>query len=69
MEKFTIILLGTIFATLITSSIESVYSDHLSGGDSVFIAMEKANFAVPIKDSKYEIYAQAVVRNADGQLI
>ena len=69
MEKFTIILLGTIFAALITSSIESVHSDHLSGGDSVFIAMEKANFAVPIKDSKYEIYAQAVVRNADGQLI
>ena len=36
MQKSTIILLSTIFVTLITCSVQSVTADHLEPGDGIY---------------------------------
>jgi len=68
MKIFVIQLLGIIFVTLITGSIQSVTADHLEPGQGIF-KNEREIEAVPIQDSNYQIYLQTVLRNADGQMI
>ena len=77
MKKFTIALLSIIFVTLITSSIQSISADDLEPGQE-FSEDEKtidfSKYLKPVsfsstKDSEYLIHLQAIVRNAQGQLI
>jgi len=68
MKVFVIQLLGIIFVTLITGSIQSVTADHLEPGQGIF-KNEREIEVVPIQDSNYQIYLQTVLRNVDGQMI
>ena len=68
MKIFVIQLLGIIFVTLITGSIQSVTADHLEPGQGIF-KNEREIEAVPIQNSNYQIHLQTVLRNADGQMI
>ena len=68
MKGFTIPLLSIIFVALIAGFVEFVDADHSEPGQGIF----KDDVNVRIVDtqgSKYQIYLQAVIRNADGQLI
>ena len=60
MKKFTMLLLGVIFTTLIVGSIQSISADDL---------VEKHVSFSSTEDSKYLIHLQAIVQNAQGQLI
>ena len=62
------LLLGIILVLLLTYSVESVTADHLEPGEGIFIDENRVNL-VSIKDSKYHVYLQVEVRNAQGQLI
>ena len=62
MKKFTMLLLGVIFVTLIAGSVQSVTADHLFEDENV------VNH-VSTKDSKYQIHVQVQVRNEQGQLV
>ena len=68
MQKSTIVLLSTIFVTLITCSVQSVTADHLESGDVFFTDETHVNL-VPTKDSKFQVYLQIEVRNAQDQLV
>ena len=68
MKGFAILLLGVIFVTLIAGSTESVAADHSLEGQGIFKDENRVNL-VSTKDSKYQIYLQVVVRNAQGQLV
>ena len=68
MKIFVIQLLGIIFVTLITGSIQSVTADHLEPGKGLFKDEETVETA-KTEDSNYRIHLQTVLRNADGQLI
>ena len=68
MKVFLIQLLGIIFVTLITGSIQSVTADHLEPGQGLFKDEETIETA-KTEDSNYRIHLQTVLRNADGQLI
>ena len=68
MKGFAIPLLGVIFVTLISSSIQSIYADHLEPDQGIFSSEDEIEF-VTTEDSNYKIYLQAVLRNGDGQLI
>ena len=68
MKIFVIQLLGIIFVTLITGSIQSVTADHLEPGKGLFKDEETIETA-KTEDSNYRVYLQTVLRNADGQLI
>ena len=57
MKKFTIALLSAIFVALIACSVQSVSADHFEPDQEL------------IKDSKYKLHVQVVVRNTDNQLI
>ena len=57
MKKFTIGLLSTVFVALIACSIQSISADHFEPGQEL------------IKDSKYKLHVQVVVRNTDNQLL
>ena len=67
-QKYTIALLSTVFVTLIACSVQSVTADHLKPGDGIFKDETHVNL-VPDKDSKYQVYLQIEVRNAQGQLV
>jgi len=67
MKKFTVVLLGAIFVTLIACSIQSISADHESG-EGIFKDKSEVNL-VTTQDSDYQVYLQAVLRNGDGQLI
>ena len=70
MKKFTIVLLSTIFVTLISSSVPSVVADHLEPGIGIFLDENSLNFTKTIDtNSKYEIYVQTEVRSVENQLI
>ena len=56
------LLLGVIFTTLIVGSIQSISADDLKTD------MKQVSFS-STEDSKYLIHLQAIVRNAQGQLI
>ena len=68
MEKFIIILLIAVFVTLISSSVQSVVADHLEPGIGIFSDEQEVTL-VPTKDTNYQVYLQAVLRNGDNQLI
>ena len=68
MKGFAIPLLGVIFVTLISGSIQSIYADHLEPDQGIFSSEDEIEF-VTTEDSNYKIYLQAVLRNGDGQLI
>ena len=68
MKGFVIPLLGIIFVTLITGSIQSITADHLEPGIGIF--KDQINIeTIATQDSNYQIYLQTVLRNGDGQLI
>ena len=77
-RKFTIVLLSAIFLTLINYSAQSVAADHVEPlswiefasqtGDGIYKNFEDVNI-VPIKDSKYKMHLQLILRTNDGQLI
>ena len=77
MKKFTIVLLSAIFVVLINCSIQSISADDLDpkqgfSEDKKLINFSKDSKQVSFsstKDSKYLIHLQAIVRNAQGQLI
>ena len=62
------LLLGMIFAILITSSVLSVAADDSDGNNVVSEDADKLN-VVPTKNSKFEVYLNVVVRNAQNELI
>ena len=69
MEKFAIVLLSTIFITLITSSVQYVTADHVEEfGQGIFKDESNMNSAFS-KDSKYQIYLHVIIRNAQDQLV
>ena len=68
MNGFAIPLLGVIFVTLVSSSIQSIYADHLEPDQGIFSSEDEIEY-ITTEDSNYKIYLQAVLRNGDGQLI
>jgi len=68
MKVFAIPLLGVIFVALITSSIQSIYADHLEQDQGIFVSDAEVNLATT-EDSNYQVYLQMVLRNGDDQLI
>ena len=68
MKKIVILLLGTIFVLLLVNSVESVAADHLEPGEGIWKDENHINL-ISTKDSKYHVYLQVEVRNAQGQLI
>ena len=70
MKKVTIVLLSIAFVTLISNSVVVCFADHLEPGIGMFRDQNSVNFIKTVNpDSKYEIYLQVVVRNAEEQLI
>jgi len=67
MKKFTIALLGAIFVALIACSIQSISADHETD-KGIFKDKSEVNL-VNTKNTNYQVYLQAVLRNGDGQLI
>ena len=68
MKKSTIVLLGVIFVTLITGSIQSISANDSELGQE-FSEDEKTDAIFLTKDSKYKLHVQVVVRNADNQVV
>jgi len=68
MKKFMVLLLSVIVVTLIAGSVQSVDADHLEPGQGIFKDMTDVNL-VESKDTKYQVYLQAVTRNGDDQLV
>ena len=69
MKKFTIVLLSTIFITLITGSAQYVTADHVEElGQGIFKDEYTLNSAFS-KDSQYQINLHVIVRNAQDQLV
>ena len=68
MKKSTIVLLGVIFVTLITGSIQSISANDSELGQE-FSEDEKTEAIFLTKDSKYKLHVQVVVRNADNQIV
>ena len=61
-------LLGAIFVALIACSIQSISADHLEPGQGIFKDKNEVNLA-DTKNTNYQVYLQAILRNGDGQLI
>ena len=68
MKKFTIWLLGAIFVTLITCSVQSISAEQNIPIEGLFISPGQVKLATT-EGKNYKIYLQAVIRNADDQLI
>ena len=68
MKKFTIVLLSVIFGTLIAGSVQYAAADHLLPGKGIFKDEKHVNLTLSI-DTKYQIYLQITVKNAQGQLV
>ena len=60
-------LLGAIFVALIAGSVQSISADHESG-NGIFKNEHEVEL-VDTKNTKYQVYLQAVLRNGDGHLI
>ena len=67
MKRFTKILLGAIFVALIAGSIQSISADHETD-KGIFKDRTNVDLA-DTKNTNYQVYLQAVLRNGDGQLI
>ena len=68
MKGYVIPLLSTVFIVLVIGSVQFVFADHSLEGQGIFKDENSVNL-VSTKDSKYQIYLQVVVRNAQGQLV
>ena len=68
MKKLPKLLLGAIFVVLITCYVESIYAEQDIPIEGLF-AKPGVVELVTTEDTDYKIYAQLVLRNADGQLI
>ena len=68
MKEFVILLLGFTLVTLIACPVQFVAADHLKPGIGIYKDEITLNL-IPIRDSKYQIYLQVEVRNAQGQLV
>ena len=68
MKEFVILLLGFTLVTLIACPVQFVAADHLKPGIGIYKDETNVNL-IPIRDSKYQIYLQVEVRNAQGQLV
>ena len=68
MKEFVILLLGFALVTLIACPVQFVAADHLKPGIGIYKDETNVNL-IPIRDSKYQIYLQVEVRNAQGQLV
>ena len=68
MKEFTVLLLCAVFVVLITSSVLSVATDDPVDNKIVSEDMDKLN-VVPTNNSKFQIYLNVVVRNAQSELI
>ena len=68
MQKFTVVLLSVVFVTLVIGSIKLASADHSLGDNGVFMDENNVNLAT-IKDSKYQIHVQIIVRDGQGQLV
>ena len=68
MKGFVILLLSIIFVVSVIGSIQYVSADHSLGGQGIFKDETRVNLVSTV-DSKYQIYLQVVVRNAQGQLV
>ena len=66
-NKLIILFLSSVFI-LITSSVNSIYADHLEPNEGIFKEYGKANI-VTNEDGEYKIYLQIIIRNENGQLI
>ena len=60
-------LLGVIFVVLLAGSIQSISADHESSG-GIFKTEHEVEL-VTTKNTNYQVYLQAVLRNGDDQLI
>ena len=70
MKGFTIVLLSVIFVALVSSSVQSIYADHiLRDGKGIFKDENNLNTALSFEDSKYQINLHVIVRNAQDQLV
>ena len=67
MKRFTKILLGAIFVALIAGSIQSISADHETD-KGIFKDRTNVDLA-DTKNTNYQVYLQAVLRNGDGHLI
>ena len=68
-EKFTIVLLSTIFLALITCFAQSVVADHVEPGDGIYKNYGDVNLVSTNEESKYQVNLQLILRTGDGQLI
>ena len=68
MKKLPKLLLGAIFVALITCYVESIYAEQDIQIEGLF-AKPGVVELVTTEDTDYKIYAQLVLRNADGDLI
>ncbi len=68
MKKLSKLLLLSIFTSLIAGSIQSVSADHTLDNNGIFKDTNDVNF-VTVKDSKYQIHIQVVVRDVNDNLV
>ena len=68
MKGFVILLLGVIFAALITNSVPSIAADDSGSNSADSEDADKLNI-VPTESPKYKIYLDVVVRNAHDELV
>ena len=68
MKEFVILLLGFILVMLIVCPVQFIAADHLEPGIGIYKDETNVNL-ISTRDSKYQIYLQVEVRNAEGQLI
>ena len=68
MKGFVIPLLSTVFIVLVIGSVQFVFADHSLEGEGIFEDENSVNLALTI-DSKYKIYVQVIIRNAQDQLV
>ena len=68
MKEFVILLLGFALVTLIACPVQFVAADHLKPGIGIYKDETNVNL-ISIRDTKYQLYLQVEVRNAQGQLV
>ena len=68
MKEFLILLLGFALVTLIACPVQFVAADHLKPGIGIYKDETHVNL-ISVRDTKYQLYLQVEVRNAQGQLV
>ena len=67
-KKFTIWLLGAVFAMLIASSVQLTSAEQNIPIEGLFVSPGEVEL-VTTQGTNYQIYLQMILRNSDGQLI